>query len=333
MFPHFKITFSVFFISAEIQQVKKSSTNQQEFKEIAQEKNKHLRAEKTVLENALKEANEKLNELSKKYEDLAQQNKLSKKRESLLQFENEEYTAKLERLENTVKELQEALKDSEEIIDDLNQKANQVKSNKRFFENEKVINQFNEDVLNETKDNEQRIKEDLQIAENKIDEYSQKIMRLENQLKCYHQHEEPNVSKAQIIENNTEEQLKSEMKMLKKALETKDKATAKTAKEYISQDEHIRELERLKSLNFQLRENLMKKDKEPVELGKSFGINEQTTVIETEEDSALEVDADESVFSMKFNLIYLVPVSPKLVVDQKITFFPQFVRVKLFEVS
>ena len=225
------------------------------------------------------------------------------------------------------------MKDSEEIIDDLNQKANQVKSNKRFFENEKVINQFNEDVLNETKDNEQRIKEDLQIAENKIDEYSQKIMRLENQLKCYHQHEEPNVSKAQIIENNTEEQLKSEMKMLKKALETKDKAIAKTAKEYISQDEHIRELERLKSLNFQLRENLMKKDKEPVELGKSFGINEQTTVIETEEESALEVDADESVFSMKFNLIYLVPVSPKLVVDQKITFFPQFVRVKLFEVS
>lgn len=225
------------------------------------------------------------------------------------------------------------MKDSEEIIDDLNQKANQVKSNKRFFENEKVINQFNEDVSNETKDNEQRIKEDLQIAENKIDEYSQKIMRLENQLKCYHQHEEPSVSKAQIIENNTEEQLKSEMKMLKKALETKDKAIAKTAKEYISQDEHIRELERLKSLNFQLRENLMKKDKEPVELGKSFGINEQTTVIDTEEESALEVDADESVFSMKFNLIYLVPVSPKLVVNQKITFFPQFARVKLFEVS
>ena len=316
-----------------MQQVKKSSTNQQEFKEIAQEKNKHLRAEKTVLENALKEANEKLNELSKKYEDLAQQNKLSKKRESLLQFENEEYTAKLERLENTVKELQEALKDSEEIIDDLNQKANQVKSNKRFFENEKVINQFNEDVSNETKDNEQRIKEDLQTAENKIDEYSQKIMRLENQLKCYHQHEEPSVSKAQIIENNTEEQLKSEMKMLKKALETKDKAIAKTAKEYISQDEHIRELERLKSLNFQLQENLMKKDKEAAELGKSFGINEQTTVTETEEESVLEVDADESVFSMKFNLIYLVPVSPKLLVNQKITFFPQFVRVKLFEVS
>ena len=225
------------------------------------------------------------------------------------------------------------MKDSEEIIDDLNQKANQVKSNKRFFENEKVINQFNEDVSNETKDNEQRIKEDLQTAENKIDEYSQKIMRLENQLKCYHQHEEPSVSKAQIIENSTEEQLKSEMKMLKKALKTKDKAIAKTAKEYISQDEHIRELERLKSLNFQLRENLMKKDKEPVELGKSFGINEQTTVIDTEEESALEVDADESVFSMKFNLIYLVPVSPKLVVNQKITFFPQFARVKLFEVS
>ena len=103
------MTFYVFFISAEIQEVKKSSTNQQEFKEIAQEKNKHLKAEKTVLENALEEANEKLNELSKKYEDLAQQSKLSKKRESLLQFENEEYTTKLERLESTVKELQEAL--------------------------------------------------------------------------------------------------------------------------------------------------------------------------------------------------------------------------------
>ena len=56
-----------------------------------------------MLENALEEANEKLNELSKKYEDLAQQNKLSKKRESLLQFENEEYTTKLERLEKLLK--------------------------------------------------------------------------------------------------------------------------------------------------------------------------------------------------------------------------------------
>ena len=255
-----------------------------------------------MLENALEEANEKLNELSKKYEDLAQQNKLSKKRESLLQFENEEYTTKLERLEKTVKELQEALKDSEEIIDELNQQVNQVKSNKNFFDDEKVINQFNEDVMNETKDNEQRIKEDLQIAENKIDEYSQKIMRLESQLKCYHQHKEPSVSKPQVIENTSEEQLKSGMKILKKALETKDKAIAKTANEYISQDEHIRELERLRSLNFQLQENLMKKDKEVVEFGKSFGINEQTTVTEAEEESALEVDADESVsFSIKFN--------------------------------
>ena len=297
------MTFYVFFISAEIQEVKKSSTNQQEFKEIAQEKNKHLKAEKTVLENALEEANEKLNELSKKYEDLAQQNKLSKKRESLLQFENEEYTTKLERLESTVKELQEALKDSEEIIDELNQQVNQVKSNKKYFEAEKLTNQFNEDVMNETKDNEQKIKEDLQIAESKIDEYSQKIMRLENQLKCYHQHKEPSVSKLEVIENNSEEQLKSGMKMLKKALETKDKAIAKTANEYISQDEHIGELERLRSLNFQLQENLMKKDKELLELGKSFSINEQTTVTETEEESALEVDADESVlFSMRLNL-------------------------------
>ena len=195
------------------------------------------------------------------------------------------------------------MKDSEEIIDELNQQVNQVKSNKKYFEAEKLTNQFNEDVMNETKDNEQKIKEDLQIAESKIDEYSQKIMRLENQLKCYHQHKEPSVSKLEVIENSSEEQLKSGMKMLKKALETKDKAIAKTANEYISQDEHIGELERLRSLNFQLQENLMKKDKELLELGKSFSINEQTTVTETEEESALEVDADESVlFSMRLNL-------------------------------
>ena len=47
----------------------------------------------------------------------------------------------------------------------------------------------------------------------------------------------------------------------------------------------------------------MKKDKELLELGKSFSINEQTTVTETEEESALGVDADESVlFSMRLNL-------------------------------
>lgn len=168
---------------AENAELVKLASRGEEWFNLAKEKNETLSKENVENATKLKEGDALLTKLKSESEELCTKLKVSEDNCKTIQFENDELSIKLEKYEALYKEHQVVLNENESIIEQLNV---QVKSLKEQLSLPNICKEETDVVCKEEPVNEVvQLKENVETAEGKVKEYSEKVIRLEKQLQCY----------------------------------------------------------------------------------------------------------------------------------------------------
>jgi len=155
-----------------------------EWHTLQQEKNKMLQSNSAEYQSKITDLTEEVQKLEKSIGDKSQVLKETDEQLKTVQFENDELSIKLEKYEGAMKEHQVVLTDNECFIEQLNQEVGRLKEQLKRYEDEEKIKVV-ENVKEIPKDESVKLKEDLTKAEGKVQEYGEKIERLEKQMHCY----------------------------------------------------------------------------------------------------------------------------------------------------
>ncbi|XP_066925185.1 kinesin-like protein KIF20B isoform X2 [Clytia hemisphaerica] len=188
-------------------EVVKMAEKANEWHTLQKEKNETLKKTNTEQQSRIEELENEVKSLEKRLQEKSEMYEEADENLKTVQFENDEISIKLETYKTAMQEHQTALNDNETFIEQLNKEVAELNDKLKSFENSESVAAAAEDekivVKEEPKNESVKLKEDLVKAELKVQEYGDKITRLEKQMHCYESaQEKPTPVKSAVMKLN-----------------------------------------------------------------------------------------------------------------------------------